>query len=1138
MALRNIELDDRYNAAHGTVLLSGTQALVRMLMMQSASDTAAGLRTAGYVSGYRGSPLGGLDRELWRSRSLLERHDIKFHPAVNEDLAATAIWGTQQVGLFPGARYEGVFSLWYGKGPGVDRSGDAFKHANHAGTSPRGGVLVAFGDDHAAASSTLAHQSEYALVAAMIPTLNPASVADLLRLGLFGWALSRYAGLWVGLKCAGETVGTTASVDLDEQARHIVLPAELAQPHDGVHIRFGHAPLEAEHRLMERKLPLALAFARANSVDTVLMRSARRRIGIVTAGTACAEVSSALDRLGIDQGRAAELGIGLYRVALTWPLEPEGLRSFAAGFEELLIVEEKRPLIEDQAARLLYALPAHVRPNILGKTDEKGAPLLSASGTLSDLEVARVIAARLARHGALTADMQERLQLPKNTFSIAAAPAQLVRRPYFCSGCPHNRSTVVPQGSQAMAGIGCSYMALWMDRQTMASVHMGAEGANWIGIAPFSATPHIFQNLGDGTYFHSGLLAIRATVAAGVNITYKILYNDAVAMTGGQPVDGQLSVVRVARQLLAEGVKALAIVTDDTMKYRGQAVGRDVSVHPRTDLEAVQLRLRDTPGTTVLIYDQMCAAERRRQRKRREYPDPPKRMFINSAVCEGCGDCSAKSNCVSIVPLETPFGRKRRIHQSSCNKDYTCSEGFCPSFVTVRGGTLRKETLDQSTSAALVEIPPPQRAPRVPCNILITGIGGTGVVTLSAVLTMAAHLEGKQAQAFDLTGLAQKNGAVFSHVKIAEPGAALSAARIGAGRTDVVIGCDLVAAAAPDVLRTVARAGAWILLNARVTPTGDFQRDGDMDLQGEDLRRRIENAAGAGNVDYVDAASAAFALGEDAAANMFMLGFAFQAGHLPVAEAAIDRAIELNAVAVEQNKLAFRLGRLAGHDRSHFRAETQSRGTPPQTLDELIAFGSAHLCLYQDAAYAGRYVRFVAEVRAREQTAMPGHDAFSRAVAGSLLKLMAYKDEYEVARLYTSDDFRRELRREFAGPIRLTYHLAPPLLGSRDRATQQLRKLEFGPWVFWLFKALARCRRLRGTLFDPFGYTAERRMERGLPQLYCSSIRRLQNELDTDRYGLAVSIAAAPQQIRGFGHVKRASLERVNAEENRLWSLF
>jgi indolepyruvate ferredoxin oxidoreductase len=1131
--LRDVTLEDKYAAADGPVLLSGTQALVRLLLMQGRRDSAAGLDTAGFVSGYRGSPLGTFDRELWRAQAQLQREGIRFQPAVNEDLAATAIWGSQQIGLFPGAKHEGVFALWYGKGPGVDRTGDAFRHANQAGTSPLGGVLVAFGDDHTAESSTLAHQSEHALAAAMIPVLNPSSVAELLELGLFGWALSRYSGLWVGLKCTGETVGSTATVDLDDLAMSHVVPTDVQPPGGGVHIRGGHAPLESESRLIQHKIPLAHAFARANGIDQTLIVGSRRRIGIVTTGKAYGDVRSALEMLGLDDERAAALGIGLYKVALSWPLEPRALRSFASGFDELLFVEEKRPLVEDQAARLLYDLSADVRPIIVGKTDEKGAALLPGHGALSGAVVAEALESRLARHG---------LHVGAPAHRAAREPLQRAvadRTPYFCSGCPHNRSTVVPEGSTAMAGIGCSYMAVWMDRSTLTSVHMGAEGANWIGIAPFSETQHVFQNIGDGTYFHSGTLAIRAAVAAGVNITYKILYNDAVAMTGGQPVDGALSVVKVAQQVLAEGVRAVAIVTDDPSKYSGLARTHELSVHHRSALDEVQRRLRDTTGATVLIYDQMCAAERRRRRKRAQHPEPAQRVFINAAVCEGCGDCSARSNCVSVLPLETALGRKRRIDQSACNKDFTCIEGFCPSFVTVEGAALRAPARDDRMLTAARELPlPTLGALDATCNILITGIGGTGVVTIAAILTMAAHVDGLHVTAYDMTGLAQKNGAVFSHIRLGRRGTALPNARIGAGEADVILGCDLNATSFAQVVKTIDADRSRLIVNSHVTPTGEFQRHGDLDLSADSIREALSRAAGDDRLTFVDAAAiASGALGDVAWANMIMLGFAFQAGLLPVSVAAVHRAIQINGAAVERNRLAFDLGRLAYHDPKSFRPVATPEATVPRTLDELIQHRATLLTQYQDAAYARLYTDFVAEVRAAEHATAPERDALTRAVATSLAKLMMYKDEYEVARLHVAPDFRRELREIFGDGFSIRYHLAPPLLPIRDRRGEP-RKLVFGPWMSVVLRALARLKGLRGTPFDVFGYTAERRAERRLVDDYRASIRRLLAGLDSGRYELAVTIARLPEQIRGFGHVKRRSMEMARADESRLWSSF
>jgi len=1146
-ALRQTTLDDKYTVDSGRVFLSGTQALVRLPIMQQQRDAAAGINSAGYISGYRGSPLGTYDRELWRAKRLLEDSAIVFQPGVNEDLAATAIWGTQQVNLFPGAQHDGVFSIWYGKGPGVDRSGDVLKHANLAGTSKHGGVLVAFGDDHGAKSSTLAHQSEQSLVAAMIPILNPATIEDILEFGLFAWAMSRYAGTWVGLKCVNETMESTASVELQSIDNYIKLPEDVTPSPDGVHIRMGFEPIQAEQRLIRHKLPRAVAFARANRIDRIVFAGSRKRLGIVTAGKAYLDVRQAFERLGIDSQRAEQLGIGLYKLGLTWPIEPEGMKTFATGFDELLFVEEKRPLIEEQAAALLYDLDSAIRPRILGKRDESGEPFLPSDGLLDTELVVQVIATRLERLGNIDGQLRGRLeQLNRTKTGLAVVDVGVKRLPYFCSGCPHNTSTKVPEGSHAMAGIGCSFMAVWMDRDTVTSVQMGGEGANWNGIAPFTKTPHIFQNIGDGTYFHSGLMAIRAAVAADVNITYKILFNDAVAMTGGQPVDGQLSVAQVTRQVSAEGAKKIVIVTDEPDKYPSKAgFAENVNIHHRRELEEVQRQLRETDGTTILIYDQTCAAEKRRRRKRLTYPDLPKRVFINDAVCEGCGDCSKKSNCVSLLPLSTEFGRKRQVDQSSCNKDYSCVDGFCPSFVTVQGGQLRRPDPLNQTDSMFHGLPDPELPSlTTPYNILITGIGGTGVVTIGALLGMAAHLEDKACSVFDMTGMAQKNGAVTSHLRIATNPEELHAVRIGREQTRLLLGCDIVVSATSDVLQTIEANTSNAIVNSHMVPTGDFQLQGDMDFQIQSLSDAISKAVGEGNVDFIDASGLATTImGNKVLTNLFMAGYAYQKGLLPLNHVAIERAIEINNIEIENNKRAFNWGRLASHDIEALTAviEPRSKDALPcteESVDDIREGRVKYLTEYQSSAYAKRYSNFVEMVRMTEREKVEDSSEFSSAVAKSLFKLMAYKDEYEVARLYTSGEFEKKLHAQFEGQFKLKFYLAPPFLSSRNAVTGELEKREFGPWVFWVFKYLAKLKWMRGTMFDVFSYTGERKMERELIDIYQTTIRQVLERLGTNNYALAVEIANLPQEIRGFGHVKERNLLQARKNEAELLSQF
>ncbi|ROR35207.1 indolepyruvate ferredoxin oxidoreductase family protein [Inmirania thermothiophila] len=1137
MTLAAVRADDIYTLESGRVFLSGIEALVRLPIMQRRRDREAGLHTAGFVSGYRGSPLGGLDQALWRAREHLERHHVRFQPAVNEDLAATAVWGTQQVNLFPGARYDGVFAMWYGKGPGVDRSGDVFKHANAAGTSRHGGVLVIAGDDHGCKSSTLPHQSDYAFMDAMIPVLNPAGVQEILDYGLVGWAMSRYSGCWVAMKTIAETVDSSATVDVDPGRVRLVLPEDFEPPPEGLNIRWPDPPLAQELRLHRHKLYAALAFARANRLDRVVMDSPRPRLGIVTTGKSYLDVLQALDDLGIDARLAAEIGLRVYKVGMVWPLEREGVRAFARGLEEILVVEEKRAVIENQLKEQLYHWDAGERPRVIGKFDEAGRWILPSAGELTPARIARAIAARIQRFHT-SERIRERLAfLEAKERALAGRPAVLERTPHFCSGCPHNTSTRVPEGSRALGGIGCHYMATWMERATHTFTQMGGEGATWIGQAPFTETRHVFQNLGDGTYYHSGLLAIRAAVAAGVNITYKILYNGAVAMTGGQPVDGPLTVPGIARQVCEEGVQRIAVVSEEPARWRAaRDLPEGTTVHHRSELDALQRELRETPGVSVLIYEQTCAAEKRRRRRRGEYPDPPVRVFINPEVCDGCGDCSVQSNCLSVVPVETPFGRKRAIDQSACNKDYTCLEGFCPSFVTVHGGRLRRRGGVEVPFEALPE--PRRPALDRPYNIVITGIGGTGVVTIGYLLGMAAHLEGKGATVLDMTGLAQKYGAVVSHVRIAREPSEIHAVRVAAGGADLLLAADLVVASGFEALAKLAAGRSRAVVNTWRQMPAAFTRDPDLPFPDAEMLGRIREAVGGdGALWALDAHRLATALlGDAIGANLFLLGFAYQKGLVPVSEAAILRAVELNGVAVAFNRQAFLWGRRAAHDLAAVERITRParEADAEEGLEALVERRARHLAAYQDEAYARRYRALVARVREAEQRVVPGSEALTRAVARGYHRLLAIKDEYEVARLHTDPALRAALEAQFEGDYRIVHHFAPPLLARPDPRTGRARKRRFGPWVRPLLRVLAAMRRLRGTPFDPFGRSAERRMERALIGEYEAVVGELVEGLRPDNHALAVEIAAGAERVRGFGPVKRANIERVRAERERL----
>lgn len=1156
-------LEARYAATSGPVLLNGNQALIRLLLLQQARDRAAGLNTAGFVTGYRGSPLGGFDQQLSRERARLEAADIRFQPGVNEDLAATAVWGTQQLHLLPQPRFDGVFALWYGKGPGVDRSGDPIKHGNRQGTAPRGGVLLVYGDDHPGKSSTISHQSDQAMMANGVPVLYPATPGEFIELGLHGYALSRHAGVWVGLKVVNETIEATATVDLDEVSPAIVLPPLGDLPPGGLHARIAFDPLADEVRLVRHKWPAALAYVRANRLDRVthglaeVPRGQTPTLGIVAPGKSWLDVVQALDELGLRHERLERMGLAVYKPALVWPLEPAGLVAFARGRTELLFVEEKQPLLETQAAAVLYDLPVGERPRLLGKRDAAGNLLLAADVQLEPIDIALAVAARLESLGLADATLREQVARLRGDVQSACArkTGPLVRTPYFCSGCPHNTSTRIPEGSMAMSGIGCHTLAIMMDRRTLPPTQMGGEGMNWTGIAPFTATRHIFQNLGDGTYFHSGLLAIRGAVLAGVNITYKLLVNDAVAMTGGQRVEGQLSVQEITHQLRAERVQRIAVVSDDPGKYReGESFAKGVTLHHRDDLEALQRELREVPGVSALVYDQTCAAEKRRRRKRGAFPDPDRRLLINEAVCEGCGDCAVQSNCLAVEPLETEFGRKRRIDQHSCNKDYSCVKGFCPSFVSVRGGRLRRPAVTELPEAWLAALPEPAVAPADrPVGILVTGIGGTGVVTVGAVLAMAAHLDGLQASAFDMTGLAQKGGAVYSHLKFVRSGSRrstfpLGAPRLGVAEADVILGCDLVVTASESALRTLAGNRTQVVYNTHLTPTALLQRDPDADFHEAELAALVDAAAGLGGAFRLDATGLSRQLlGDTAAANLLIVGYALQMGWLPVTRQSLERAIELNGAAVPLNLRALRLGRAAAQHRATGTAallraaglsetvaasSSQASLVPPlgaqASLEQRLAVRADFLVAYQGQRLAHRYRQLLATVTRRETEVIPGSTRLAEAVAQAYFRLLAIKDEYEVARLHTTA-LQRQLAATFEGDYRVSLHLAPPLLGRKDPATGLPRKQEFGPWILPVLRGIAHLRFLRGTWLDPFGHTAERRLERSLAREFERVLVSRLSTLSQATLPDFLEWVRAHEAVRGFGHVKAASWQAVRA---------
>ncbi|WP_292444331.1 indolepyruvate ferredoxin oxidoreductase family protein [Methylibium sp.] len=1285
-ALETVSLDDKYALETGRAFMSGVQALVRLPMLQRQRDAAAGLNTAGFVSGYRGSPLGGYDQALWSAKKHLAAQNIVFQPGVNEELAATAVWGTQQLDLYPQSKkFDGVFGLWYGKGPGVDRCSDVFKHANMAGTAKHGGVIAVAGDDHIAKSSTAAHQSDHIFKACGLPVFFPASAQEILDLGLHAFAMSRFSGVWAAMKTIQEIVESSASVSVDADRVNIVLPEDFAMPPGGLHIRWPDAPLEQEARLMEHKWYAALAYVRANKLNHTVIDSPNARLGLIASGKSYNDTRQALHDLGLDDATCRRVGIRLHKVSVVWPLEASITREFATGLQEILVIEEKRQVIEYQLKEELYNWRPDVRPNVLGKFDEReidierdgpfgghggewsqpspsGNWLLRAKADLTPAIIARAIGKRLlklANPGGLDGDTRTHIEarlalIDAKEKSLAAMKVSTGERaPWFCSGCPHNTSTKVPEGSRAVAGIGCHYMAVWMDRSTVTFSQMGGEGVSWVGQAPFTTDKHVFANLGDGTYYHSGLLAVRQAIAAGVNITYKILFNDAVAMTGGQPVDGSLGVAQMTRELEAEGARKIVVVTDEPEKYSASAFGKGkakgqaakpltptlspegrgghttakssaallpfplgegwgesrrglapgVTVHHRDELDDVQRQLREIPGCTILIYDQTCATEKRRRRKRGTLETPAETVVINELVCEGCGDCSVQSNCLSVEPVETPFGRKRRINQSSCNKDYSCLKGFCPSFVTVTGGALRKPKKEAARD--------PFQGPALPepvlpaalsdsgqdraWGILVAGIGGTGVITIGQLLGMAAHLEGKGIVTQDAGGLAQKGGATWSHIQIANRPEAIFCTKVGTAEADLVIACDPIVAAKKDTLAVMREGRTHVALNTHGMPTAAFVSDPDWQFKGGQCESVIEQAAGgAAQVGKIDADRLATGLLGDAIyTNPLMLGDAWQRGWVPLGKASLMRAMELNGVQVANNKAAFEWGRRAAHDPAAVEGLTATaqviRFVKKPGLDEVIAQRVEFLTAYQNAAYAEEYVAFVEKVRHAEAAALtptlsqrergqyrsapegrqhkslsetavleslprtqassspplpPGEGRgegnaarrsfpLTEAVARYLFKLMAYKDEYEVARLHTDTGFADKLAAQFDGDITLHYHLAPPLLGKKNARGEPVKQ-KFGPWMRSAFCVLAQLKGLRGTAFDVFGRTEERRTERALVGDYRASIDELLATLNAGNVSLAAEIARIPEEIRGYGHVKARHLAAARPKWERL----
>ena len=1145
--LTDATLNDKYSLDDGRIYLTGTQALVRLALIQQRRDLAAGLNTAGFISGYRGSPMTVVDNELWRAKEVLQKHHVHFNPGLNENLAMTSVWGTQQVGFFGDGEYDGVYGLWYGKGPGLDQTIDGLRQANLNGSQKHGGVLVCVGDDPYQRSTIDAYHSEVLFESLWMPVLYPADIQDVLDLGLYGIEMSRFTGAYIGYKLLPETVETASSVDADHNRLSIIRP-EFEFPPDGVNARYPDSVYAHEERMVRFKLPAAVAFARANKLNRVTHDSPAPKIGIVAAGMMWRVVLQALNDLGVTDEKASELGLRILKVAMPFPIDDKTYSEFADGLEEVLVIDDRREQTENAFKRICFEWPVEKRPRIVGRRDEDGALLFRNYGEVTADDVATVIAKRISK---IHQDekVMRRLKLLEETSSAGASrsPLDLARLPYFCPGCPHNSSTKTPEGSRTFGGVGCHWMATWMDRDVHLVTHMGAEGVQWIGQAPFVKTSHWFQNVGDGTYFHSGSLAVRAAVAAGVNITYKILFNDAVAMTGGQPVDGQITVPQIARQMRDEGVDRIAIVTDEPEKdYGADPFPSGVTIHHRQELDEVQRELREVKGVSILIYDQTCAAEKRRRRKRNQYPDPPIRLFINDRVCEGCGDCGQQSNCLAVEPYDTAYGNKRKINQSACNKDYSCKEGFCPSFVTVHGGSLRKGKGIGAETAGDEALPTP-KLPRIESDenygVLITGVGGTGVVTIGALMGMAAHLDGIGVSVVDQLGFAQKGGPVMSHVKIAASPDQIHSVRLNTGHTNLVLGCDMLVAGGDFALSTMDPAKTSVVLNTHEAITGDFTRDTMRSFPAAQVQKRIRDRIGEDRLSLIQATKLATALlGDTIASNLFMVGYAWQKGLLPLSENALMRAVELNGVAVDWNKQAFQWGRRAAYDMDAVEALVHTRAgdatLKDESLDEQIDRFTQELTHYQNTNYADQYRALVDKVRAIDEQLGLGGEQLSKAVATYAFKLMAYKDEYEVARLYTDPAFKQKLDEQFEGDYRLEFNLAPPLLAKNDPTTGVPRKMQFGPWMMNAYRILAAFKGLRGTAFDPFGRTAERKMERRKINDYRALVDEILSGVTAENYDLAVELASVPDLIRGYGHIKERNVlvaEKRKDELTKKW---
>ena len=1126
-----LNLKDKYTLFKGFRFLTGSQALVRLAIVQRRRDSKKKIKSAGYISGYRGSPLGTYDKQVLQAKKHLENHNVYFQPGINEELAATSLWGTQQANFYGEGKYDRVFGIWYGKGPGVDRSGDALKHANLAGTSRHGGVLALMGDDHTCESSSAMHQSEFAMIDAMIPVLNPSGVQEILDYGIYGIELSRISGCWIGIKCVHDNVSSAATVDLNEDRVSLIDIEKNLVPDDGLNIRNNDTPQKQEVRLHYHKLNAVKEFCKVNKLNKYIYNFDNAKIGIVSTGKSYLDLMQSLEKLKIDEEAAKEFGIRLLKIAMPWPLEPSIIEDFSQGLDLIIVVEEKRSLIESQIREILFNRSSSLK--IIGKKDLEGNTLFPSTGALNPGMIACKLGLTIYNKNK-NHDLKLNIEKINSLISETRSLDTIKRAPYFCSGCPHNTSTQIPSGSRAMTGVSCAYLVQNMKRDNQGFTQMGSEGATWVGESLFSNRDHVFQNLGDGTYIHSGILSIRHAVAAKTKITFKILYNEAVALTGGQALDGLPTVAQISRQLDAENVSKIAIITDEPKKYTNKDIfGKNTTIHHREDLIKIQNELSKINSTTVIIYDQGCAAEKRRKIKRSLMPEPNKKIFINDLVCEGCGDCGVKSNCVSILPLETEFGRKRQIDQANCNKDYSCIDGFCPSFVSLEGDVKTKKNIDQSLIETLDSELQEPILPKIKgfYGVMIAGVGGTGIVSMGALLGTAALIEGKGAGVLDMTGLAQKGGAVKSFLRIFEKPEEISTIRLSYNDTDLLLGCDLLVSNDEDILLTLKKGRSKAVISTDEVFTGEFTRNPDLEFPAEEIKENLIKWLGENNSYFIDTGKIVRKiLSDDIPANMFVVGFAYQAGLIPIKSTSIEEAIRLNNVSVDFNLNAFRLGRQTFLKKDNIYKLIENKISEDDseklssTLNDKINRRFNFLTEYKDEKYAKKYIKLVNAVKTCEEKLSINKTTLSEAVAFNYFKLMAYKDEYEISRLYTHPRFEKKIKETFEGNFKINFHVAPPIFAKKNSSNGKPKKIKMGQWLLYLMKLIATLKFLRGTFFDPFGYSAERKIERKLIQDYEIRILNITKKLNKENYDTACKIAKIPEKIRGFGYIKKDNL--------------